>query len=79
MENSTSNLDHLRLKLGVRRSMLKMRDLQCRRSTLLNYFPWASVKLFDAVIDDCKRDGTITETKGELYAVVYHWHEEAIR
>lgn len=73
------NFTQLRLRLGIRKAMLNLADRQIHRSMLMNRFPWASREEVAAAIDECLKDGVLTEEKGAREAPILTWHEEVAR
>jgi hypothetical protein len=73
------DFNHLRLKLAIRKAMITLRDRECSRALLFQRFRWASRDLFEAVVAECLREGTLTQKTGSRGAEILAWHEEAIR
>jgi hypothetical protein len=79
MSYTSLNYSHLRLKLAIRKAMLTLRDRQSGRKSLLQRFPWADQGLFDAVVEECLREGTLTQKPGQRGAEILMWHEERVQ
>jgi hypothetical protein len=76
------NPEQLFLKLKIRKFLLKQRACATWRGQLFGNFrntPGASRELFDAVINACVAEGTITVSKGQKGGELLTWHEEAIK